>query len=246
MGSMNSEPGTALVTGSTRGIGRAVAERLLADGWTVGVNGRDHDATAAVASDLGERAVPVPFDVNDAAAVLAGFAAFRRAASRLDAVVHSAGQMRDAPLGLLTEELVTEQLAVNVAGSLYVAQAAARVMGRGGGAIVLIGSIVGEDGSAGQTLYAATKAAVGGITRSAAKELGPRGIRVNYVVPGIIDTDLIAGVPAEARAEFAARTPLRRNGEPADIADVVSFLVSDGARYITGEQVRVSGGLRLS
>lgn len=240
-----SEPRAAIVTGSTRGIGRAVAVRLLADGWTVGINGRDLVATEATAAALGEHAVPVAFDVTDAAAVLNGFAAFRRVAGGVDAVVHSAGQMRDAPLGLLTDELVNEQLAVNVAGALYVAQAAARVMRRGGGAVVLIGSVVGEDGAAGQTLYAATKAAIGGIVRSAAKELGPRGIRVNYVVPGIIDTDLIAGVSAEARTEFAAGAPLRRIGEPADVADVVSFLVSADARYVTGERLRVSGGLRL-
>jgi len=177
--------------------------------------------------------------------VLDAFVAFRRSAGRVDAVVHSAGQMRDAPLGLLTEEMVDAQLKVNVAGALYVAQAAARVMGRGGGAVVLIGSVVGEDGSAGQTLYAATRAAIGGIVRSAAKELGPRGIRVNAVVPGIIDTDLTAGLTAETKSDLAARTPLRRTGEPADVADVISFLISDDARFVTGEQLRVSGGLRL-
>lgn len=242
---MKSEPGTAIVTGSTRGIGRAVAERLLADGWTVGVNGRGRAVTDTVAAELGDRAVALPFDVTDPRAVLDAFAAFRRSAGRVDAVVHSAGQMRDAPLGLLTEEMVEAQLMVNVAGALYVAQAAARVMGRGGGAVVLIGSVVGEDGSAGQTLYAATRAAIGGIVRSAAKELGPRGIRVNAVVPGIIDTDLTAGLTAEAKSDLAARTPLRRTGEPADVADVISFLVSEDARFVTGEQLRVSGGLRL-
>lgn len=245
MVSTTSELRSALVTGSTRGIGRAVANRLIAEGWIVGINGRDPQAVAAVVAELGESARPAGFDVTDSKAVLAGIAGFRKAAGRLDAVVHCAGQMRDAPLGLLTDELIAEQLQVNVAGSLYLTQAATRAMGRAGGSIVLIGSVVGEDGAVGQTLYGATKAAVGGIVRSAAKELGPRGIRVNAVVPGVIDTELTAGLSAEAKAELAAAAPLRRIGTAEEVAGVISFLVGDDARYVTGELVRVSGGLHL-
>ena len=243
--STTSEPRAALVTGSTRGIGRAVAQRLIVDGWIVGVNGRDPEAVAGLVAELGESAHAASFDVTDSRAVLAGVAGFRKAAGRLDAVVHCAGQMRDAPLGLLTDELIAEQLQVNVAGALYLTQAATRAMGRSGGSIVLIGSVVGEDGAVGQTLYAATKAAVGGIVRSAAKELGPRGIRVNAVVPGVIDTDLTAGLSEEAKAALALAAPLRRTGLTAEVADVIGFLVGDDARYVTGELIRVSGGLRL-
>lgn len=243
---MSSDAPVALVTGSTRGIGRAVARRLIADGWIVGVNGRNPQDVQDAADELGPLARPVPFDVTDSRAVLEGVSALRRDAGAIHAVVHSAGAMKDAPLGMLTDDLVDEQLTMNIAAALYVTQAAARAIGRNGGNIVLMGSVAGEDGATGQVLYAATKAAIGGIVRSAAKELGPRGIRVNSVVPGIIDTDLTAGLSAARKDELATATALRRNGQPDDVADVVSFLVSSDARFVTGEQIRVTGGLRLS
>lgn len=241
---MSSDSQAALITGSTRGIGRAVAERLISDGWTVGINGRDPASVDAVAVGLGGRALGAPFDVTDSRAVLEGVAGFRRAAGSIDAIVHCAGTMQDAPLGMLTDDLVNAQLSTNIAAALYVTQSAARAMPRGG-AVVLLGSVAGEDGAAGQSLYAATKAAVGGIVRAAAKELGPRKIRVNAVAPGIIDTELTAALPPERKDELAAAAPLRRNGEPADVADVIAFLVSEDSRYITGESIRVSGGLHL-
>jgi 3-oxoacyl-[acyl-carrier protein] reductase len=243
---MNSDARVALVTGSTRGIGRAVAERLVEDGWIVGVNGRSADAVQRVVGELGPLARAIPFDVTDSRGVMESVSLLRRDAGRIHAVVHAAGAMKDAPLGMLTDDVVKEQLEVNVAGALFVTQAASRVMVRGDGVIVLIGSVAGADGAAGQTLYAATKAAIGGIVRSAAKELGPRGIRVNSVVPGIINTELTAGLSDERKAELAAAAPLRRNGEPADVADVVRFLISPDARFVTGEQLRVAGGLTLS
>jgi len=241
------EPRAVLITGSTRGIGRASAEALLEDGWIVGINGRDAAAVDAVVAELGENAVPVPFDVTDAAAALSAIAGFRKQAGRVDALVHAAGILKSSPVGLIGDELVGELLSVNVAAAITTSQAAVRAMARGGnGSIVLFGSVAGEDGSSGQAVYSATKAAVGGIVRSLAKEVGPRGIRVNGVVPGIIDTDMNADLPAERKEELAAATPLRRLGTAEEVASLVRFLVSDASRFITGTMIRVDGGLHLS
>jgi 3-oxoacyl-[acyl-carrier protein] reductase len=242
---MNSEQRAVLITGSTRGIGRASAELLAQRGWRVGINGRNPEAVEHVVRDIGESAVPVAFDATDEDAMLAGFGAFKREVGAVQAVVHCVGTMRDAPLGMLTKALIEEQLASNVVSSLMAVQIASRVLRRGGASIVLVGSVVGEDGAVGQTLYGATKAAVGGIVRSAAKELGPRGIRVNGVVPGIIATDLTAGLTQEARESLARAASLRRNGLPEEVASVVAFLVSDDANFMSGELVRVTGGLTL-
>lgn len=242
---MSTDIRVALVTGSTRGIGRECARVLAEQGWLVGVNGRSREAVERVVKEVGDAAFAVPFDATDERAVLDGIANFRRATGGLNAVVHCVGTMRDAPLGMLTRELIDVELASNVVSALLVTQAAARVLARSGGSIVLIGSVVGEDGAAGQTLYAATKAAIGGIVRSSAKELGPRGVRVNGVVPGIIATDLTAELSADRREAFALAASLRRTGEVGDVADVVAFLLSDHARFITGELVRVTGGLTL-
>lgn len=244
---MSSDSSVAFVTGSTRGLGLAVARRLIADGWRVAVNGRSEEIVRAVADGLGDRAIPCAGDVTDGSTILAALANVARESSRLDAVVHSAGIMQDAPLGMIADEQIARQLSVNVAASISVTQSAVRVMSRfKKGSVVLFGSVAGEDGSVGQVAYAATKAAIGGVVRSAAKEAGPRGIRVNGVVPGVIDTDLNAGLSVERREELASLTPLRRIGEPEDVADVVAFLVSEGARFVTGSMLRVDGGLHLT
>jgi 3-oxoacyl-[acyl-carrier protein] reductase len=244
---MSSDPRVAFITGSTRGLGLATARRLVDDGWRVGINGRDPERVATVVEDLGEAASAVPFDVTDSAAGLKAIAGYAREQGRLDAVVHSAGVMIDAPLGMIRDEDLAQLLAVNVASAVTVTQAAVRVMSRQRrGSIVLFGSIAGEDGSAGQVAYSATKAAIGGLVRSAAREAGPAGIRVNGVVPGVIDTDLNAGMGADRRAQLSEATPARRIGEAADVADAVAFLVSDAARFVSGTMLRVDGGLRLS
>jgi 3-oxoacyl-[acyl-carrier protein] reductase len=234
----------AVVTGGTRGIGRAVAEALIEVGATVAITGRDPETTGKVAGEIG--AASWAFDVTDSGAVAAGFKAIATEYQKIDILVANAGVLEDALVGMIRPELVERMLATNVAGSIATVQAAARVMMRKKtGAIVLLASIVGENGSAGQTAYAASKAAVAAIARSTAKELGPRGIRVNAVAPGLIDTDMIAHLPAELLDRRVADTSLRRLGTPADVARAIRFLVSDEAAFITGQVLGVDGGLVL-
>ncbi|GIG60314.1 3-oxoacyl-ACP reductase [Longispora fulva] len=238
----------AVVTGGTRGIGRATAEALVEAGATVIVTGRS--GVEEVAAEIGASAAT--FDVADFDAVAAGFKAIAAEYGRIDILVANAGILEDALVGMIRPELVERILGVNVAGTIATVQAAARTMmrkgpdgGPRGGAIVLLASIVGEEGSAGQTVYAASKAAVAAIARSTAKELGPRGIRVNAVAPGLIDTAMIAHLPADLVGKRVADTALRRLGTPADVARVIRFLVSDEAAFVTGQVLGVDGGLVL-
>ncbi|MGY0232398.1 SDR family NAD(P)-dependent oxidoreductase [Longispora urticae] len=232
----------AVVTGGTRGIGRATAEALVEAGATVVITGRVD--VEKVAAEIGASAAT--FDVGDFDAVAAGFKAIAAEHGRIDILVANAGILEDALVGMIRPELVERTLGVNVAGTIATVQAAARVMMRKkSGAIVLLASIVGEEGSAGQTVYAASKAAVAAIARSTAKELGPRGIRVNAVAPGLIDTAMIAHLPADLVARRVEDTSLRRLGTPQDVARAIRFLVSDEAAFITGQVLGVDGGLVL-
>jgi 3-oxoacyl-[acyl-carrier protein] reductase len=240
----------AVVTGGTRGIGRATAQLLAEAGATVVVTSRDEARAKTVAAELSEAqgvtATGIGFDVADFDAVGAAFKAIAEQHGRIDAFVANAGVLEDALLGMIKPDLINRMLATNVAGTITTVQAAARVMMRKrSGAIVVLASIVGEHGSAGQTAYAASKAAVATVARSAAKELGPRGIRVNAVAPGLIDTQMIAHLPEQLIADRVANTALRRLGDPMDVARVIRFLVSDEAAFITGQVLGVDGGLVL-
>ncbi|HET6707407.1 SDR family oxidoreductase, partial [Amycolatopsis sp.] len=185
-------------------------------------------------------------DVTDAKAVSSLVRGVAKEHGKLDIVVANAGIMEDALLGMIKEDLVDTTLSTNVAGTLHTVQAAARAMMRKKtGSIVVLASIVGEYGSAGQTVYAASKAAVANIARSAAKELGRSGIRVNAVAPGVIETDLTSGLSEDAKAENASRTPLGRLGRPEEVANAIRFLVSDEASFITGQVLGIDGGLVL-
>lgn len=241
-----SDSRVAFVTGSTRGIGLATAKALLREGWTVGINGRDTTTVDAVVASLGEGAVAVAADVTDSSSTLHSVAGFTRDQGRLDAVVHSAGIMKQAPLGMIADLDLIQIMQTNVIAAVSVTQAAIRAMTRfRSGSIVLFGSVAGEDGAAGQVPYAASKAAMVGLVRSAAKEAGPLGIRVNVVIPGVIDTDLNAGLSTDRREEIISQTPLKRLGTPEEVAQAVMFLVSDSAQFVTGASLRVDGGLRL-
>ncbi|MFI9449425.1 SDR family NAD(P)-dependent oxidoreductase [Amycolatopsis sp. NPDC052450] len=235
----------ALVTGGTRGIGLATARALAEAGATVVLTGRD-EAKAEEAAAAAGAASGLALDVTDAKAVSTLVRGVAKEHGKLDIVVANAGIMEDALLGMIREELVDTTLSTNVAGTLHTVQAAARAMMRKKtGSIVVLASIVGEHGSAGQTVYAASKAAVANIARSAAKELGRSGIRVNAVAPGVIDTDLTSGLTEDAKAENIGKTPLGRLGTPEDVANAIRFLVSDDASFITGQVLGIDGGLVL-
>ena len=240
----------AVVTGGTRGIGLATGRALAEAGATVVLAGRDESAAkeraAELAAETGVAVQGVGLDVTDAkttGSVLRGVA---KEHGRLDIVVANAGVLQDALVGMISEDIVNRMLSVNVAGTINTVQAAARAMMRHKrGAIVVLASIVGEKGSAGQTAYAASKAAVGNVARSTAKELGRYGIRVNAVAPGVIDTDMTAHLPADVIEKRIGDTPLARLGQAAEVAAAIRFLVSDEASFITGQVLGVDGGLVL-
>lgn len=239
----------ALVTGSTRGIGLAVARALAAHGCDVAVNGRRDPAAvdavaAALAAEFGVRTLALPGDVADAAVVKGWFQTLFAQWKRLDVLVNNAGVMEGALLGMAPVDLIDRTLDTNAKGAIHVLQAGARLMARHRrGSIINLTSIVGTRGAAGQAVYAASKAAVVGLTLAAAKELAPQGIRVNAIAPGYIDTDLVRGLPPAVQAERAAAIGLGRVGTPDDVAGVALFLASDLAAYVTGQVIGVDGGL---
>lgn len=191
----------AVVTGGTRGIGLATVRALAEAGASVVLTGRDEatakERAAELADELNARVTGVALDVTDGKAVTSVIRGVAKEHGRLDIVVANAGVLEDALVGMIREELVDRMLSTNVAGTINTVQAAARSMMRKGGAIILLASIVGERGSAGQTAYAASKAAVGNIAKSTAKELGRYGIRVNAVAPGVIETAMTAHLGQE-------------------------------------------------
>lgn len=250
MGPLSLTGRVALVTGASRGIGLAVADLLAQHGAAVALNASgDPEALQAVAGELaarhGVQCLAVPADIAGPAAVTEVFKAARQRFGVIDILVNNAGILGDGVLGMLGAATVDRVLAVNVAGPLHATQMAARMMRRGGGAIVNVGSIVGTRGNAGQALYAASKAALVGLTLSAAKELGPFGIRVNAVAPGFIRTSMTEGLDPQVAARHRAQIPMNREGTPEDVARVVLFLVSDLAGYVTGQVLGVDGGMVL-
>jgi 3-oxoacyl-[acyl-carrier protein] reductase len=238
----------ALVTGAGRGIGAATARRLAADGAHVVVNDIDlaaARATAAAVEELGRKAVASGHDVSQHAAAQALVAEAVGTFGHIDVLVNNAGITRDALLHKLDERDWDEVVRVDLKAPFSVGQACARPMvARGRGRIVNIASLAWM-GNVGQTAYAAAKAGVIGMTRTWALELGRRGIQVNAVAPGFIDTAMTQKVPAPIREKFIGKIPLGRIGEPADIADVVAFLASDAARYISGQCIHVDGALSV-
>jgi 3-oxoacyl-[acyl-carrier protein] reductase len=240
----------ALVTGSTRGIGRAIAEMLAAAGAQVAVTGRDQARADAAAAEIGSaQGVTVrgyACDVGETAQCTALVDAVERDFGRLDVLVNNAGLTRDNLIMRLKDEDWDQVINANLRGAFATCRAASRgMMKRRSGRIVNLASVVGLMGNKGQTNYAASKAGLIGLTKSLAKELGSRGVAANVVAPGYIDTDMTAAMPAEARTALSASIPLERLGTPADIAGMVTFLASDQASYITGQVFVVDGGLAM-
>jgi NAD(P)-dependent dehydrogenase (short-subunit alcohol dehydrogenase family) len=230
----------ALVTGGFRGIGRAIARSLGRDGTAVAVVDREIDERA-------ERPIPgcllLKRDVRDFEAAGSAVSEIEEGLGPLTIAVLNAGISRDGPSWKLAEEEWREVIDVNLTGAFAYARAAARVMRqRSHGSIVFISSINGLRGKFGLANYSASKAGLIGLMRTLARELGPKGIRVNAVAPGFIRTDLTERLERRFLDQAISETALGRLGEPEDVADVVAFLVSPRARHITGEVIRVDGG----
>ena len=241
----------ALVTGASRGIGRAIALALAADGLFVIVNYTSNEGAAADTlkrlQDAGGQGALSRFDVADAAAVDAAIKQIASEQGRLDVLVNNAGIAIDGLLLRTKKEDWQRTLDVNLSGAFHCCKAASRYLLKAeDGRIVNISSVVGESGNAGQISYAAAKAGLIGMTRTLAKELASRAVTVNCVTPGFIETDMTAAhVQGENREALLKSIPLGRIGTAEDVAEAVRFLVSPRASYITGQVVRVNGGLLM-
>ena len=239
---------TALVTGASRGIGRAIALRLAAEGARVAINYAGNVKAAeevkAAIEAAGGTAILCRADVADSAAVEAMVADVAKEFGAIDILVNNAGITRDTLLMRMKDEDFAKVLDTNLKGVFYCTKAVSKLMmKKRSGRIVNMASVVGLVGNAGQTNYAAAKAGVIGFSKSAAKELASRGITVNVVAPGFIGTDMTAGLPESVKEKMLTDIPLGRMGEPEDVASAVLFLASDQASYITGQVVNVDGGM---
>ncbi|MFN2566296.1 MAG: 3-oxoacyl-[acyl-carrier-protein] reductase [Gemmatimonadaceae bacterium] len=236
----------AVVTGSTRGIGRAIAGTLAECGARIAVVGRDRAKAQAVASEIGadDRARGFACDVGEPASVTALIDEAEKAFGSVDILVNNAGLTRDNILLRLKDDDWGAVLDANLRGAFVAIRAVSRGMiKRRWGRIVNISSVVGIVGNKGQANYAASKAGLIGLTKSVAKELASRNVLANAVAPGFIETDMTSAMTADARTSLTAQIPLERLGTPADVAGVVAFLASEHAGYITGQVFVVDGGM---
>ncbi len=239
----------AVVTGASKGIGAAIAKELAAQGASVVVNyASSKEGADKVVGDIvaaGGKAVAIGGSVAKPAEIETLFAETKKQFGHIDILVNNAGVYSMSSIEQITEEIIDSMFSINVTGLLLVTKAALALFPQGGGSIVNIGSIASEQGAPTMSAYNGTKGAVDSITRTLAKELGPKNIRVNAVNPGLTVTE---GSSAFSEGEFAnaaiAQTPLGRLGQPGDIGPVVAFLASDDARWVTGSLLQVAGGLR--
>ena len=233
-----SEPRTVVVTGATRGIGRAIAERFVAAG--------DRVATLSRGSDVPDGVLAVPGDVTDAAAVDAGFTAIEEKFGPVQVLVANAGITRDTHLMRMSDEDFSEVLDVNLTGAFRCARRASKGMIRQRyGRIVLISSVIGLYGGAGQVNYAASKAGLVGVARSITRELGGRGITANVVAPGFIQTAMTDALPQAQQETYLSAIPAARFAQADEVAGVVEFLAGPDAGYISGAVIPVDGGLGM-
>ncbi len=237
----------ALVTGAGQGLGEAIASALHGAGAVVAINflpdaqGVNHSRASAVAGKLGDRAAVIPADVRDLAQTQAMVEQIVDRFGRLDIVVNNAGILRDKTLKNLTTEMWQDVIDTNLTGAFNVCKAVGDLISDGG-RIVSLSSVAAFLGFFGQANYAAAKAGVVGLTKALSREFAKRNVTVNAVAPGVVLTGMGESIPAESRAEMLKQVPLKRFAEPREIADVVLFLCSDMASYISGQTIHVNGG----
>jgi 3-oxoacyl-[acyl-carrier protein] reductase len=235
----------ALVTGGSRGIGAAIARRLAQEGARVAVNYHTSAGQAQALVDelraLGAEAEAFQADVSNVGQAERLVALTVERFGKLDVLVNNAGIAELRPLGKIDPDHYQRLLNTNIGSALFVTQAATRHLGAGG-RVIAISSVMANFGFPGASLYSASKAALGSLVRTWSTELGPRGITVNAVAPGLTETDMTADFPPETRAAVISRTPLGRLGQPADIANIVAFLASDDACWVNGQTITADGG----
>lgn len=239
-----SQQKTALVTGSSRGIGAAIANRLVADGLFVYGTATSDESSAAISSTLQDSGCGLVMKLEDQESIAAALERIKDDGRSVDVLVNNAGVTDDNLMMRMSETAWLSVIDKNVNGLFRVTKPLLRAMMRNRwGRIINIGSVVGRSGNPGQVNYSAAKAGIEGFTRSLALELGSRGITVNCVAPGFIETDMTTVLPETVRNELLSRIPLGRMGDVADVAGVVSFLSSEEASYITAQTVHVNGGM---
>jgi 3-oxoacyl-[acyl-carrier protein] reductase len=238
----------AVVTGASRGIGRAIATMMAAQGATVVAAARGDNAAATVAeiTAAGGKAETASVDVADASAIDALVAGALERHGRIDILVNNAGITRDQLMLRMKRDDWDAVIATNLTAAFGLTQAVLKPMIRQrGGRIVCISSVVGQSGNAGQANYAASKAGLIGFAKAVASEVASRNITVNVVAPGLIETDMTKAIAENAKEDWASKIPLKRLGTPADVAGAVCFLASDEAAYITGQVLAVNGGMYM-
>lgn len=238
----------AVVTGGSRGIGRAVSETLARQGAYVVVNYAGNEAAAVACVDAivkaGGKAEAKRFDVSSAEAVDEAITDVHKRLGRIDILVNNAGIALDQLLLRVKPEEIEKTFATNVAGAIWCSKSAIRLMMRARtGRIINLSSVVGESGNPGQTVYAASKAALIGLTKTLAREYASRGITANVVAPGFIETDMTSTLSEDMRKVIVEQTPVGRIGRADEVAAAVLYLASDEAGYVTGQTLRVNGGM---
>lgn len=235
-----------LITGASGGIGSATAKLSVEQGAKVVLAGRDVQALEALQVELGDQASVLGYDINDQTEVKTAFTQIQRMPESLVGLVNCAGVMQDAPLAMTRLADAQLQLQTNALAALQHCQLASRLMARNKrGSIVNLCSAVGEQGSAGQSAYAMSKAALSGLTKSLSQELATVKIRVNGVAPGFIDTALTEAYQGDKKAAVLEKVALKRAGRAEEVAQLIVFLLSKKAAYITGQIIGIDGGMRL-